>query len=1650
MVKIMSKKTMINFSNITVTSLVAAFVVTTFLSSAAMAEDTEIYFGGGSSSDALVRPNVLVVLDTSSSMTNEDGTGITRLDRMKSALHTIITNANNVNMGLMRFHREGGPVLYPVANIDASSTEVEGVTDDGPLPLVYSRIKNSEDDAQESVADASVDLTSTILSMVEKPEDTGSTDITLEIQISEQNDAVEEEDDGVMYRNSSDLELVNDGGRGDQTIGLRFQGVTIPPGATITNAEIEFTIDEYMTEATNLIIVGEKQLSPISFGSSDNNVTDRLADATTNTVSWNSVPAPSVGSKLTTPNLSSIVGELIGQSGWSSSGLPMVFIISGAGKRTVESYNGGNGLQPLLRISYSTGGGSGSGTGPEEQVVGLRFEDVGIPQGATITDAYIEFAAASAASDATSLVISAENVDDSATSFTATAGNLSARAVNSTTATVAWNSVESWTQNEHYLTPDLKTVVQEVVNRTGWCGNNSMSFFIQGGSGLREAVSYEGDTADAPVLHINYDEDSVAANACINQTFQAQVATGSDDAEQKSDGTMGLTSSDLELTEDGGTQIIGMRFTNVKIPKNTTIVEAYLDFTAKDASSGATSLTIEGEKVADAGTFTSTSNDLSSTSRPRTSASVSWAPSAWVASEKYESPDLKSIIQEIVNQTNWDGGNALNLIVSGSGLRRAWSQNGEPASAPVLRVKVNGELSSGYKTVRDRLHDIVTELNWKSGTPIVDTLYEAALYYKGEDVFYGTTRGNSNNTSTSMSRSEYTRVSHPASYTGGTVVRDAACTDDNLNSSSCISEHIDGTPTYKSPIALECQNNYMILLSDGYPSVNTSEARVESMISPATCSSSGSGTCGPELSSYLYTQDQSGDFTGDQNVKTFAIGFNILSSGKTYLESIAAAGGGEYHDASSSADLVAAFESIIAEILDRPTSFASPVLSINAFTKLYHNNEIYFSLFKPSQDRRWNGNVKKYKVCAGTEVDGNDNALCERGDILDSNEANAIGGDFRIKESAHSIWSASADGPIIQEGGAGSNIPGYNSRKLLTYTGTAAPTTTVTLDSSAHRVWSSNTALVGLIGNNLFNHAAPYSGAETTEINELIDWMRGRDVKDENEDGYTTDNRWIFSDPLHSSAIPITFGYPVDGNGDPSDGSDADTDPDYVIKLLLATNDGTLRMVNAHSGVEEWAFIPQALLEQQEDLMNNINGPHIYGLDSTPTVKVYDANDNGSIEPAGTDVDGNGSITADEKDYVHAYVSMRRGGRSIYAFDITPSGILTDRTSTTSISPKLLWRIDGGSGDFTDLGQTWSRPLPATINNGGSAKDVLIFAGGYNTGQDTAFGPSAYGNAVYIVDASDGSLMWTAGSNASGTGNLNLPEMTYPIPSDVALMDANSDGIIDRLYVGDTGGQLWRIDLATNIGSSTAARFATISSSSTDADKRKFFYPPDVAQMSDGVFSGTKLYDLVTISTGNRSHPLDPAVHDRFYAFRDTHVASVMPSNYTPITEADMLDVTDVNLESGDAEATTLKSKKGWFINLQEYDDEWTGEKGLSSPLILDGKIFFATYIPEADASDDPCGGAVEGSGRLYAVNLLNGAAVYDWHNPAANPENQGALTVQDRRDPLGDGIPSDPIAVFQKTGVDVMVGTGGGATVVDPEIGLPRQRTFWQQQNIN
>jgi hypothetical protein len=147
-------------------------------------------------------------------------------------------------------------------------------------------------------------------------------------------------------------------------------------------------------------------------------------------------------------------------------------------------------------------------------------------------------------------------------------------------------------------------------------------------------------------------------------TAEIRVAAGSDDAEERSSGSMYLTSSDLELVYDQSNQTVGMRFNGVAIPPGATIYNADIQFKVDETNSGPTSLTIAGEDTDDALTFTSSSGNISS--RTRTTTSVAWSPVAWTtvgeAGADQRTPDIASVIQEIVNRPGWSSGNSLVII----------------------------------------------------------------------------------------------------------------------------------------------------------------------------------------------------------------------------------------------------------------------------------------------------------------------------------------------------------------------------------------------------------------------------------------------------------------------------------------------------------------------------------------------------------------------------------------------------------------------------------------------------------------------------------------------------------------------------------------------------------------------------------------------------------------------------------------------------------------------------------------------------------------------------------------------------------------------------------------------------------------------------
>ncbi len=331
-------------------------------------------------------------------------------------------------------------------------------------------------------------------------------------------------------------------------------------------------------------------------------------------------------------------------------------------------------------------------TGAGNQIIGLRFNGLPIPPGAIITNATIQFTADEAQSAATALTIAIEAADHAA-SFAEVANNLGARSL--APLTVPWNPA-AWNvigeSNAPQRTPNLAGLVQEVISRPGWNAGQALAFVITG-TGHRTAESADKPAGNPARLTIGY----ITPTPLLTMT--ATVSSSANDAEQSAAGAVSLNSSDLELVNDGalGDQIVGVRFENLVLPPGAVIESAEIQFTADEAQSEATALTLRAQAADHAGIFTTNANNLGS--RSLTAASVAWAPAAWVnlgeRGPLQRTPDLSPLVREVVARPGWTSGNAMAFLINGTGHRTADAADEVGGSPATLTVNYRTELALG-------------------------------------------------------------------------------------------------------------------------------------------------------------------------------------------------------------------------------------------------------------------------------------------------------------------------------------------------------------------------------------------------------------------------------------------------------------------------------------------------------------------------------------------------------------------------------------------------------------------------------------------------------------------------------------------------------------------------------------------------------------------------------------------------------------------------------------------------------------------------------------------------------------------------------------------------------------------------------------------
>jgi type IV pilus assembly protein PilY1 len=851
-------------------------------------------------------------------------------------------------------------------------------------------------------------------------------------------------------------------------------------------------------------------------------------------------------------------------------------------------------------------------------------------------------------------------------------------------------------------------------------------------------------------------------------------------------------------------------------------------------------------------------------------------------------------------------------------------------------------------TTRVDIKNAIDDLEPDGFTPLSETLYEAGQYFAGRLVDYGNV-GPDN--------------SVPPSRLGGAAT---------------------GT-TYNSPISDGGQKSYIIMLSDGEPTRDDSaNGKITGLpgfgdvnTTGGVCDQNGvdgQGHCLDDMAEYLFKTDLRGTIDGQQNVITHTIGF---TQDLPILQSTAQRGGGSYFRADNTASLTTVLTDLAESFEEDGGLFVAPTIPVNAFNQAQTLGDVFVSVFEGSNTVRWPGNLKKYRI----RVDGDDQNDDVEVNLVDRNDNIAVDQSTGFfAESAQSFWSPDRDGNDPTLGGAASQLPLPDNRVLLTNLVSGD----LNVPGGANAVTVDNLAITPAL-----------LGAPAADRDAVIEWARGADAADEDEDGDRTEPRLEMGDPLHSRPVSIIYGGTEDS-------------PDATV--FISTNEGYLHAINASTGEELWSFIPRRLLQRLFTLYtNNESATRVYGLDGEITVTIL--NNNG--EPG---------ISGAER--VILLMGMRRGGESVFALDVT------DRSR-----PELLWEIDPSSEGFASLGQTWSTPAVTTVRVGSDDKRVAIFGGGYDTGQDNrSYREDSVGNAVFMVDIeNNGALLWSAGRGAEH--DLPLDRMRFSIPAELTLLDVDGDGRTDRLYFGDMAAQLWRIDLINGNDRDTLGQGGVLASlggfesapTPPAAEIRRFFNAPDVVP----VIANEQIFIAINIGSGYRAHPLDTDVDDQFFSVRDFQVFEpIATADYpaTPLIIDDLLDVTNNGAPLIDTEDS------GWRFGMVLG----AGEKVLSEATTFANTVFFTSFTPTNVGNVcEPAGGI----NRLYQVSVLDATNPNNLDQPAEDfdPADRSVDLQQG-------GIAPEPVFFFPDglDGPAVLVGT---EQPLEEPPGPGLIRTFWLQR---
>lgn len=887
--------------------------------------------------------------------------------------------------------------------------------------------------------------------------------------------------------------------------------------------------------------------------------------------------------------------------------------------------------------------------------------------------------------------------------------------------------------------------------------------------------------------------------------------------------------------------------------------------------------------------------------------------------------------------------------------------------------------------------------------------FDSAVYAKKTDSTYTITNGTDSIYSGYLNTGKY--ISGVGNYSTSTAHNTYSTLADIKNSSNYISPAVanstcsgngiyfltDGYPNGTEPKAIRNLMNLTLKKSDGTNAISMANNCSSSLSSTGSSDRNNSAwECIGEYSKALMNKSNP---QGVQ-IQTAVIGFGSSFAGipknadGTYncnapglskdiqnscLWGTSDYGTGGFYQASNSEDIISSMTQFLSglEVEFKPSNLGVISIPKDPLDQTKAMNTGFFPMLQPLQDSTratWLGNLKKYYVYNGTLSDS-----ATGGNTLytSSQEINPLAKD---------LWSNTAgDNSPINIGGAWNKIPVPSARLV-------ANDAISNINSNRNVYVLSNGNIKKVTKDNLAedipnNDKIGTPSDFSADVRKALLKYLGYQAEPVNLNKATlnaiahpTDPYRFLGGVVHSKPLVVTKSSDINILNNKVTSRD-----EYVI---YGSIEGGLHIVDAISGKEQSVFIPKEILVNQPETLaseNAISANGIkYGVDAPWTAD--------NTFKVTTVTSGAVTTAKYEADKMNIYGGLRMGGEALYGLNIsTPS------------APSLLFHNTPATPGFSRMAQIWSKPTIANVRVKGEKKRVLIFGGGYDQSiyekpASSYVEPttSTRGNALYIVDASNGSLLWMTSADTSDITQSHKytqnSDIRYSVVGQPTVLDYDADGLTDVIYFADLGGQIFRVDLnnanqiSTSVDSNLAIRVQTIANLQTGSGST-LFVPRFYERLSVAVFDeGQERFVLLTAGSGNRSFPLEEEkAKNKVYGIIDRDVVSnTLATNYTPsaIIKYDDLAKSGVlgkiaTTQISSANIASIKNKmlKGWTFELRSTDSGNYARAYEESDL-KGNDLYVSLYDPKATATGgvaNSCTGGVRGLSTIYRICMPYG-----------------------------------------------------------------------------